>query len=61
MAGCTEEDLDSYRNNAISLYDISHTLEQEPLPWGVMKFTVLVDPSLVIITVYLVCLIYAWE
>ena len=28
---------------------------------GVMKFTILVDPSLVIITIYLVCLIYAWE
>ena len=26
-----------------------------------MKFTILVDPSLVIITIYLVCLIYAWE
>ena len=31
-----------------------------PAP-GVMKFTFLVDPSLVIITTYLVCLIYAWE
>ena len=26
-----------------------------------MKFTILVDPSLVIITIYLVCLIYAFE
>ena len=26
-----------------------------------MKFTILVDPSFVIITTYLVCLIYAWE
>ena len=28
---------------------------------GVMKFTILVDPSLVIITLHLVCLFYAWE
>ena len=28
---------------------------------GVMKVTILVDPSLFIITIYLVCLIYAWE
>ena len=28
---------------------------------GVMKFTILVDLSLVIITLYLVFLIYAWE
>ena len=27
----------------------------------VMKFTILVDPSLVIITTYLVCLIKDWE
>ena len=27
---------------------------------GVMKFTILVDLSVVIITIYLVCLIYAW-
>ena len=26
-----------------------------------MKFTILVHPSLVIITIHLVCLIYAWE
>ena len=26
-----------------------------------MKFTILEDPSFVIITTYLVCLIYAWE
>ena len=31
-----------------------------PAP-GVMKFTMLVYFSLVIITIYLVCLIYAWE
>ena len=28
---------------------------------GVIKFTILVDPSLVISTLYLVCLIFAWE
>ena len=27
----------------------------------VMKFIIWVDPSLVIIAIYLVCLIYAWE
>ena len=26
-----------------------------------MKFTIFPDPSLVIITIYLVCLIYAWS
>ena len=35
-------------------------LHKTPGP-GVMKFTILVDLSLVIITTYLVCLIYAWE
>ena len=33
---------------------------QNPCP-GVMKFTILVNPSLVIITLYLVYLNYAWE
>ena len=33
---------------------------KNPCP-GVMKFTILLDPFLVIITTYLVCLIYAWE
>ena len=28
---------------------------------GVMKFTILLDPSFVIITLYLICLIDAWE
>ena len=51
---------DFYRNNAFSLYDLyGHALAQEPLPRGVKKFTILVDPSLVIITIYSVCLIYA--
>ena len=35
-------------------------LYKNPAP-GVMKFTILVDPSLIIITTYLVCLIYAWK
>ena len=34
--------------------------DKNPAPW-VMKITILVDPSLVIITEYLVCLINAWE
>ena len=36
------------------------TSTRTPTP-GVMKFTILVDPSVVIITTYMVCLIYAWE
>ena len=42
------------RKNAFSLYDLYghvHALAQEPLP-RVMKFTILVDPSLIIITIY---------
>ena len=34
---------------------------KEPLPRGVMNFPILIDPSLVIITIYLLCLFYAWE
>ena len=34
------------------------TLQKNPCPW-VMKFTILVGHSLVSITIYLVCLIYA--
>ena len=50
------------RNNAFSLFDLcDHALAQKPLSPGVMKFTILVDPSLVIIIIYLVCLICAWE
>ena len=42
---------DASRNNAFSLYDLyGHTLTQEHLSWGVMKFTNLVDPSLIIIS-----------
>ena len=43
----------------IDLY--GHALASESLPHRVMKFTILVDPSLVNLTIYLVCLIYAWE
>ena len=50
------------RNNAFSLYDLyGHALAQEPLPRGLRNLQNLVDPLLVIITLYLVCLIYAWE
>ena len=54
------EEEDFKKNNAFSLYDLiyGHALAQEP---GLMKVTILVDPSLVIITIYLVFLIYAWE
>ena len=49
------------KKNTVSLYDLyGHALEQEPLT-QVMIFIILVDPSLVIITTYLVCLINAWE
>ena len=49
------------RNNAISLHDLYlHALAKNPNP-GVLKFTILVDPSFVIIPVYLLCLFYAWE
>ena len=37
-----------------------HPSTRTPAP-GVMKFTILADPSLVIINIYLVCLIYSWE
>ena len=39
---------------------MSTPLHKNPYP-GVMKFTIMVDPSLVIITTYLVCLTCAWE
>ena len=44
-------------------YDLhGHALAQKKTPApGVKKFTIPVDPSLVIITTYLVCLIYALE
>mgnify|MGYP003692234095 CR=1 FL=1 len=38
-----------------------HALTQEPLSRGVMKFGVLVDPSLFITTAFSVCLINAQE
>ena len=53
--------IDRVEDNTYSLYDLyGHALTLEPLP-GVMKFTIWVDFSLVIITLYLICLIYAWE
>ena len=47
--------IDFQRNNAVSLYDIFiHALVQEhPVP-GVMKFTILVDTTLVILTINLI-------
>ena len=51
MPGRREEDF--LRNYAFLLYDLhGHALAQEPLP-RVMKFTILVDSSLIIITIYL--------
>ena len=51
-------DMKRRRNTAFSLWPRSGTRTLSP---GFMKFTVFVEPSLVIITIYLVCLIYAWE
>ena len=47
---------DFQRNNAFSLYDLyGQALANEPTTLGVMKCTILIDPSLVIITIiYLV-------
>ena len=40
----------------------SHAPNIRTKPWGVIKFTIWVVPSWVIITIYiLICLIYAWE
>ena len=52
-----------FKKYAFLLYDLyGHALTQEPLATqGVMKVTIFVDPSLVIITICLVCLIYARE
>ena len=38
-----------------------NTLAQEHLSREVMKFTIMVDPFLVIITIYLICLFHAPE
>ena len=52
-----------YIDRVEALYNFyGHTLAQELLPGGgVIKFTILLDPSMVIITVNLVCLIFGWE
>ena len=51
-----------WSREVFSPYDLyCHAPAQEPLPLGVMKFTVLVDPSLVIITIYLLCMDHAQE
>ena len=55
---------DISRNNAFSLYDLySNALAEEPLTGGggVMKFTILVELSFVIITIHLVCIDHAPE
>ena len=58
MPGSREDDF-FLTNNAFSLYDLyCQALAQKPLP-GVMKFIILVDPSLVIISTFFVCLINA--
>ena len=40
--------------------ECGYALAQEPAP-GVTKFKILVDPSLVIVTIYSVCFIYSWQ
>ena len=59
MPGSKEENFK--RNYAFSLYDIWQRPITRTLAPGVMKFTILVDPSLVINTVCLVCLNHAPE
>ena len=55
-----EKEDEFYRNNAFPLYNLyGHALAQEPLPKGVIKVTILVDPSFVIITIFLVFLIHS--
>ena len=41
--------------------DMAMPLHKKPCPPGVIKLTILVDPFMVIITIYIVCLIYASE
>ena len=51
--------VDFLRKNTFSLYDLyGNTLAQEPHALEVMKFTIWVDPSLVIISLHLLCLEY---
>ena len=54
---------DFQKNNAFLLNDLNgHALSQKKKrSLGVMKFTALVDSTVVIIIIYLVCLIYACE
>ena len=61
MPGRREENV--YKNNKFSLYNLyGHAPAQEPPAPGVMKFTILEDPFLVIITtcIFLVCLFCVW-
>ena len=58
MPGRREEDLK--KNNAFSQYYLAMPQHSNICP-GVMKFKILVDPSLFIITRHLVCLFYAVE
>ena len=47
-------------NHYNDLYGHALASSETPAP-GVMIFTNLVNPSFGIITIYLVCIIYAWE
>ena len=43
------------------IYTFTPKLFPLGLVGGIMKFIILVDPSLIIITIYLVCLTNVWE
>ena len=58
MPGNKQEDFQ--RNNAFLLYDLYSQAQENTTP-GVNKYIILVDPSLVIITIYSVCLNHAPE
>ena len=57
----SKEEVVFYWNNAFLLNDIWPCPSARTPAQGVMKVTILVDPSLVIITIYLVCLINVLE
>ena len=53
--------IDSVEDKASSKYDLYALAQETPAPPEVLKFTIMVVPYLVINTLYLVCVIYAWE
>ena len=59
----SDSSFDSVENVYASIASLSSSLGEclEPSKLADMKFTIWVDTPLVIITIYLVCLIYVWE